>query len=338
MTMSTNITDALHFVSIPAKYSTSICRTALFKSSSIRGAELVGEVVQYENVYRLCYIRGAEGLLIGLAEQLGNQTATDILENSCLETILKLQKQTPFTMFNKIDQYYHEAKANKWYHYFAIFCRVVLAVAWIISGGVKISGERFAAGLSHNHPLGQYFDALLNTGYYYTFIGVGQVIVAILLLIPRTAIIGAISSFPIILNICVLTYSVRFEGTRIATFMLLANLFLLCWHYDRLKFLLPDVSSTKVKSLNSKFPFLFLGTVVAMLAAVVFLNNIIYDIRPGNEPAECWNGCPGNSNPKACEEFCDCIHNQGKPLGTCLAAYEKAKKKRNSAYGPGYGH
>jgi catechol 2,3-dioxygenase-like lactoylglutathione lyase family enzyme len=35
------------------------------------GAELVGEVVQYENRYRLCYIRGPEGLLIGLAEDLG---------------------------------------------------------------------------------------------------------------------------------------------------------------------------------------------------------------------------------------------------------------------------
>jgi catechol 2,3-dioxygenase-like lactoylglutathione lyase family enzyme len=35
------------------------------------GAELVGEVVQYEDVYRLCYIRGPEGLLIGLAEQIG---------------------------------------------------------------------------------------------------------------------------------------------------------------------------------------------------------------------------------------------------------------------------
>lgn len=46
------------------------------------GAQVVGEVVNYENVYRLCYIRGAEGLLIGLAEQLGGQTATDILEKS----------------------------------------------------------------------------------------------------------------------------------------------------------------------------------------------------------------------------------------------------------------
>jgi predicted enzyme related to lactoylglutathione lyase len=37
------------------------------------GAQLVGEVVQYENSYRLCYIRGCEGFLIGLAEQLDNK-------------------------------------------------------------------------------------------------------------------------------------------------------------------------------------------------------------------------------------------------------------------------
>src|SRR5215207_4707831 len=37
------------------------------------GAQLVGEVVQYEDSYRLCYIRGPEGLLIGLAEELGNK-------------------------------------------------------------------------------------------------------------------------------------------------------------------------------------------------------------------------------------------------------------------------
>lgn len=37
------------------------------------GAELVGEVVQYEDSYRLCYIRGTEGILVGLAEELGNK-------------------------------------------------------------------------------------------------------------------------------------------------------------------------------------------------------------------------------------------------------------------------
>src|SRR4249919_775854 len=39
------------------------------------GAKLVGEVVQYEHMYRLCYIRGPEGILIGLAQQLEEQTS-----------------------------------------------------------------------------------------------------------------------------------------------------------------------------------------------------------------------------------------------------------------------
>jgi len=40
-----------------------------------RGAALVGEVVQYEDIYRLCYIRGPEGILIGLAQEIGQQTS-----------------------------------------------------------------------------------------------------------------------------------------------------------------------------------------------------------------------------------------------------------------------
>jgi catechol 2,3-dioxygenase-like lactoylglutathione lyase family enzyme len=36
------------------------------------GAQLVGEIVRYENAYRLCYMRGTGGLLVGLAEELGN--------------------------------------------------------------------------------------------------------------------------------------------------------------------------------------------------------------------------------------------------------------------------
>jgi catechol 2,3-dioxygenase-like lactoylglutathione lyase family enzyme len=39
------------------------------------GATLVGEVVNYEDIYRLCYIRGPEGILIGLAQELGPRTA-----------------------------------------------------------------------------------------------------------------------------------------------------------------------------------------------------------------------------------------------------------------------
>ena len=42
---------------------------------SKRGAQVVGQVVQYQDVYRLCYIRGPEGILIGLAQELKAQTA-----------------------------------------------------------------------------------------------------------------------------------------------------------------------------------------------------------------------------------------------------------------------
>ncbi|SDL29199.1 Glyoxalase-like domain-containing protein [Salinimicrobium catena] len=38
-----------------------------------KGAELVGEIVQYEDAYRLCYIRGTEGILVGLAQQLNEK-------------------------------------------------------------------------------------------------------------------------------------------------------------------------------------------------------------------------------------------------------------------------
>jgi len=46
------------------------------------GAELMGDVVQYEDTYRLCYIRGPEGIIVALAEELRNKSATDILGNS----------------------------------------------------------------------------------------------------------------------------------------------------------------------------------------------------------------------------------------------------------------
>jgi len=39
------------------------------------GAELVGEMVQYEDAYRLCYVRGPEGIMIALAQQLDSRGA-----------------------------------------------------------------------------------------------------------------------------------------------------------------------------------------------------------------------------------------------------------------------
>lgn len=225
----------------------------------------------------------------------------------------------------QLDHLYQESKKNQWLRYFAVFCRVILALGFIPSGIVKVMGERFTA-LPSNHPLGHYFDALYLTGFYYTFIGVTQLTAALLLLIPRTTLLGAIIYFPIILNICVLTYATRFEGTRIATLMLLANVFLLCWDYARLKYVLPlesssDVGATLKPNTSRKFPFVFFACVVAAVVSVIVINIFVYDIRPGNSELECTNGCAGNTRPEACKQFCNCIYNEGNPLDKCLEKY-----------------
>ncbi|MBO9154997.1 hypothetical protein ACFOTA_22480 [Chitinophaga sp. GCM10012297] len=234
---------------------------------------------------------------------------------------------------NRLEEIYYEAKSDRWFKGFAVFCRIAMAASFLPAGMVKIMGERFAEGLPSNNPLGHYFDALYQTGYYYTFIGITQVIIAILLLIPRTSFLGALMYFPVIINICVLTYATRFDGTRIVTMMVLACLYLLIWDYDRIKYILPFKQPPKTdppaikKPLGKRLRIIFFGSCIAVLAIIIIGTSYLFEITPGNSEEECRNGCA--ARPAACE-FCDCIYSEGKPLDSCLAAYDKAKKIRRS--------
>jgi hypothetical protein len=121
---------------------------------------------------------------------------------------------------------------------FTAFTRIILAIGFIPPSIKKIMNEPFTI-LPVSHPVGHYFDALYQTGFYYQFIGWAQLIAAVLLLIPRTSHLGALMFFPIILNIAVLTSSVGFDGTWLITILMsLAALYLVCWDYDRLKAIL----------------------------------------------------------------------------------------------------
>lgn len=231
---------------------------------------------------------------------------------------------------NKIEEIFYEAKLDKWIKRFAVFCRIALAASFIPAGLVKIMGERFAEGLPSNNPLGHYFDALQLTGYYYTFIGIVQLLIAMLLLIPRTSLLGALMYFPMIVNICVLTYATRFAGTRVNTMMLLACLFLLIWDYPRLKNILPfkqpqtDPPAFK-NPLGRRLRIIFFGGCIAMVAFIVIGTFYLYEIGPGNSEAECRSQCFGSKNSAACETFCDCIYLQGQPLDSCLARFDTAR-------------
>lgn len=236
---------------------------------------------------------------------------------------------------SKLDQIHSEVRANRWFGYFAIFNRIALAAGFLPAGWVKIIGERFT-DLHNDQPMGHYLEALHHTGYYYTFIGVLQVAAAVLLLIPPTALLGALLYFPIILNITILSLAVRFEGSLLtAPMMVLANLYLLCWDYDKLKYIFPfnrqpvQTELPDRKNLSKKFPTLFFGGVFATIVLYVLFITHVYNIMPRNTLPDCMTQCDDSSNPQACEDFCDCIHNQGQPLDECLEQYKKAVEATN---------
>lgn len=230
------------------------------------------------------------------------------------------------------EHFYSKIKVNKWYWLFSIFCRLSLAFAFIVAGLVKIIGERFASGLSTIHPMGAYLEALHHTGYYYTFIGIVQVIAAIMLLIPRTVTLGALLYFPIIVNIWLLSFAVRFEGSIVTSpLMVLANLYLLVWNYDKLRYILPlrQFSNLgiiqKPKKYSKKFPFLFfLGVISTVVLAIVFAL-FGHDVMPRNSLSDCKKQFMNSKDEALGIEFCECIHIEGQSLDTCLKLIENPK-------------
>ena len=173
----------------------------------------------------------------------------------------------------------HSSITHRWYfQVFTVFTRILLAVAFIPPSYKKIMHQPFTV-MPDSHPVGHYFNALLKTGFYYEFIGWGQMIAAILLLFPRTAHFGALLFLPIIANIAVLTTSMGFVGTWLITILMcLAATWLVAWDYDRLKPVLFQKRPQRAQGVPMQFivlPLFFgLGGVAAGFA--------FWSIRLGN--------------------------------------------------------
>jgi uncharacterized membrane protein YphA (DoxX/SURF4 family) len=232
---------------------------------------------------------------------------------------------------DRLDQLHRQTRENKWHRRFSVFTRIALAAGFIPSGITKIVGEHFT-GLTAMHPMGHYLLAWYRTGWYYTFVGVMQVTAAILLLIPFTATLGAVIYFPIILNICILSLSVRFEGSLVSSpLMVVANLYLFWWDYHKLKLILPFNHRVANNALpgptSNRFPIRFFATSFALVAVMVTLLVFGFNIVPRNTLRDCNTQCATSANPQACADFCDCIHNQGQSLDSCLKVYNNAMKK-----------
>jgi hypothetical protein len=161
---------------------------------------------------------------------------------------------------------------------FTVATRLLLFAGFTPPSLIKIMNKPFTV-LPDSNPVGHYFNALYQTGFYYQFIGWSQLVAAILLLFPQTAHLGALMFLPIIVNIAVLTTSVGFVGTWVVTiFMALAAMWLVAWDYDRLKPILFYKRETKANVFKLELvwlPLLFAvgGACVAGIWAIMRLGN-----------------------------------------------------------------
>jgi hypothetical protein len=125
------------------------------------------------------------------------------------------------------------ARRQPWLGRFTLMNRLLLAMAFLPTGLVKASGQRFTS-LPVDNPVGFFFEAMYQTGPFWVFIGLMQMSAAVLLLIPATATVGAVLFFPIVLSIFLITWGVGFQGTVwVTSGMLLAATYLVCWDGDR---------------------------------------------------------------------------------------------------------
>jgi uncharacterized membrane protein YphA (DoxX/SURF4 family) len=121
--------------------------------------------------------------------------------------------------------------------YFTWFVRILLAIGFLPSGLRKVVDEPFTAEESLGDVYTMFTALHEEFGALYVVIGLCQVAAALLLLVPRTAALGAAVYLPIITGIVVITVSLDFgPGTpAITSLMLLGTVYLLCWDWHRVR-------------------------------------------------------------------------------------------------------
>lgn len=133
-------------------------------------------------------------------------------------------------MFQLIDR----LKTKVFFKLVIIYSRYLIGFAFVFASFVKIKGERFTT-IPTSEPVGYFFEAMYQTGFYWNFLGWCQFISGALLMSQRFSTIGAVIFFPVILNVFMITQSINFGmGTPIiTTLMLLGTIFLLLCDYKK---------------------------------------------------------------------------------------------------------
>jgi uncharacterized membrane protein YphA (DoxX/SURF4 family) len=143
-----------------------------------------------------------------------------------------------------MDKLLFRLKSFKLFQIFTIFVRYLLGMAFVWASILKIRGIRFTPESAENAPINSLphlLEAMYRSGFYWSFIGWGQFIAGFLLMSQTFSTLGAIVYFPIMLIIFILTTYFQSPGIlAVTSLMLLANIYLLLWDWNRLKFIVVD--------------------------------------------------------------------------------------------------
>ncbi|MCL6219962.1 hypothetical protein [Zunongwangia pacifica] len=124
---------------------------------------------------------------------------------------------------------------------FIIYTRYLIGGTFVFASLIKIKGHRFTSESGELNPINSawhFFETMYQSGLYWQFIGITQLIAGFFLMTQKFSKLGALISLPIILNIFIITLSYYFAYTPVITgFMLLANLLLIIWEWNELKIL-----------------------------------------------------------------------------------------------------
>lgn len=168
---------------------------------------------------------------------------------------------------------------------FTIFLRYLLGTAFVWASILKIRGVRFTPFSGENAPISSLphlLESMYRSGFYWHFIGWGQLVAGFLLMSQIFSTLGAVVYFPIIFNIFVLT--TYFESPvilAITSLMLLGNIYLLLWDWNRLKFVVlnnPGDYTDQNTQLSGKKFWTYLG--ILFFTAIVLFR--IFTTRSAN--------------------------------------------------------
>jgi uncharacterized membrane protein YphA (DoxX/SURF4 family) len=159
---------------------------------------------------------------------------------------------------------------------FTIGLRYLLGGSFVYASVFKIAGIRFTPESGKNAPINSlphFFETMYQAGFYWQFIGWGQLIAGLLMMSQLFSTIGAIAFFPLLMSIWVITFS--FDSTAvllITSLMLIGNVYLMLWDWNRLKYLLlpdPGIYLDDNPSFSKRKVWMYLG--LALFVVVIYV-------------------------------------------------------------------